>query len=70
MPVTLLSKPMGLRCFSRLLGIGGGRVRRAKNMMPDLRVGKDKTQSRAGTYSVDAFLGVLYHGVGETLPDR
>ena len=68
--VTFLNKSMGFDCFCRLLDVGRGRVRKAKTATVDMRLGKDKKQSRARTYSVDAFLGVLYNGVGETLPDR
>ncbi|CAK9115722.1 unnamed protein product [Durusdinium trenchii] len=39
-------------------------------MMPDMRLGKDKTGSQRDTYSVDAFLSIMYEGVAEVLPDR
>ena len=67
-----LGKAVGRVCFCNLMGIGQGRLKKALCMMPmpDLRIGQDKSHSRSGTHSVDAFLSILYEGVAETLPDR
>lgn len=67
---TYCGERVGRECLCALLGIGVNRLRKAFNMVPDLRVGKDKTGSHESTFSVDAFLSMLYNNVAETLPDR
>ena len=67
---TYCGERVGRECLCALLGIGVNRLRKALNLMPDLRVGKDKTGSQQATFSVDAFLSMLYCNVAETLPDR
>lgn len=66
----LLSKEVSLKCFRTMMGVGQGRVERAKVTRPDLRFGKDKTGSRRTSASVDAFLQILYDSVAETLPHQ
>ena len=61
---------MGRECLCALLGIGINRMRKAFNMVPGLWVGKDKSGSHENTWSVGAFLSMLYSNVAETLPDR
>lgn len=68
--VTFLGKEVGKACLCKLLAVGQKRLRRAQSMTPDCRFGKNKQESRSGTYSVDAFLSMMYDGVAETLPDR
>ena len=70
MQVKFLQQQVGRQCFCKLLGIGKKRLHRARTLCPDMRIGKDKRQSRASTNSVDAFLALMYTGVAETLPDR
>jgi hypothetical protein len=67
---TFVGQLVGRECLCSLLGIGVNRLRRALNLVPDLRFGHDKTGTKRETASVDAFLTVLYNGVAETLPDR
>lgn len=67
---TLLEKGVGPKCLACLLGIGRGRLGRTCVGAPDLRYGKKVHESKAGTWSVDAFLQVSYDAVAETLPDR
>ena len=67
---TYCGEQVGRECLCALLGIGVNRLRKAFNMVPDLRVGKDKSGSHESTFSVDAFLSMLYSKVAETLPDR
>ena len=61
---------MGRQCLCTLMSIGINRLRKGLSMTPDLRIGKVKSGSRAETFSVDAFLSILYEGLAETLPDR
>lgn len=67
---TFLNRKVGRACLCSMLGIGVNRLRKAATMMPDMRLGKDKTGSQRDTYSVDAFLSIMYEGVAEVLPDR
>ena len=67
---TYCGERVGRECLCALLGIGVNRLRKAFNMVPDLRVGKDKSGSHENTFSVDAFLSMLHNNVAETLPDR
>lgn len=67
---TYCGERVGRECLCALLGIGVNRLRKAFGMVPDLRVGKDKSGSHENTFSVDAFLSMLYCNVAETLPDR
>lgn len=53
------------------MSIGINRFRHALDMKPDMRVGASRKGLRyQSSQSVNAFLGILYNGVAETLPDR
>ena len=67
---TFLGKSVGRSCLCTLLAIGKGRFSRCTSLKPDLRIGKSKSGSQRSSWSVDAFLSVLYNGVAETLPDK
>ena len=67
---TLLEKPVGFRCLASLLGVGGARLDKKSGAAPDLRYGKHEHRSKAGTFTVDAFLQVQYDALAETLPDE
>lgn len=67
---TFLGRDVGRACLCAILGIGINRFRKALSMQPDLRIGANKSGQQKATYSVDAFLSVLYESVAETLPDR
>ena len=68
---TFLGKSIGRSCLCNVLAVGINPFRSALDMKPDMRIGMVRKGSRQGaTQSVDAFLGVLYDGVAETLPDR
>ena len=65
-----MGEDVGAKCVASILGIGSSRLRKGAAMVPDLRCGKDKSMSQRDTWSIDAFLTVLYEGIAETLPDR
>lgn len=66
-----LDKTVGAKCLASILGVGHSRLRKAVATTPDLRYGKrGGYTSKAGTFSVDGFLRILYDSVAETLPDR
>ena len=65
-----MGKEIGRECLCAVLGIGINRLRKGLNLIPDGRVGLQKSGSHRDTASVDAFLSVLYEGLAETLPDR
>ena len=65
-----MGKEIGRECLCAVLGIGINRFRKGMNLVPDGRVGLQKSGSQRDTASVDAFLSVLYEGLAETLPDR
>ena len=67
---TFLGRPIGRLCLCKVLGVGINRFRKALSMTPDLRIGARKGERHAASQSVNAFLGILYDGVAETLPDR
>ena len=67
---TLLDRPVGFRCLASLLGVGGSRLEKKGSAGPDLRFGKHEHRSKAGTFTVDAFLQVQYDALAETLPDE
>ena len=67
---TFVGKEIGRECLFAVLGIGINRLRKGLNLIPDGRVGLQKSGSHRDTASVDAFLSVLYEGLAETLPDR
>ena len=66
----LLDKPVGFRRLASLLGVGGARLDKKASAAPDLRFGKRAHHSQPGTWTVDAFLQVLYDAIAETLPDE
>jgi len=67
---TFLGKEVGRVCLCSILSIGINRFRKALAMIPDQRLGRDKSGQRKASFSVDAFMSVLYEGIAETLPDR
>lgn len=67
---TFLGAPIGRQCLCSVLSIGKNRLRKVMNLVPDGRIGRDKTGSHEATYGVDAFLSLKYANVAETLPDR
>lgn len=67
---SFLGRIVGRACLCEILAIGINRLRKCINLVPDLRLGKDKSGSRQNTRSVDAFLSILYSSVAETLPDK
>lgn len=67
---SFLGRIVGRACLCDILAIGINRLRKCIQLVPDLRLGKDKGGSRQNTRSVDAFLSILYSSVAETLPDK
>lgn len=66
----LLDKKLGTKCLAQLLGIGTHRLKKLQAGGPDLRFGKKEYRSKAGTWTIDSFLQIMYHNIAETLPDR
>lgn len=68
---TFLGHPIGRVCLCAVLSVGINRFRKALEVKPDLRIGVSRKGVRQReSQSVSAFLGILYNGVAETLPDR
>lgn len=68
---TFLGQQIGRVCLCAVLSIGINRLRRALEVIPDMRIGVSRKGVRQqDSQSVNAFLGILYNGVAETLPDR
>ena len=67
---TFLGQSVGRSCLCTLLAIGKSRFSKILSLKPDLRIGKSKSGSQRSSWSVDAFLSILYNGVAETLPDK
>ena len=66
-----LGQRIGRLCLCTVMSIGINRFRNALDMKPDMRVGASRKGVRyQSSQSVNAFLGILYNGVAETLPDR
>lgn len=69
----LLGVYVGRRCLCKLLGIGLGRLLRARQRVPDLRFGVQGAPSARTTpksLHCNNFFAQLYLQLGETLPDR
>ena len=68
--LSFLGSEISHKCLAAVLGIGKSRLKRGMDCAVDLRFGKQRSESRKDTWSVDAFLALQYEGVAETLPDR
>ena len=68
---TFLGQSIGRLCLCTVMSMGINRFRKALEMKPDMRIGVSRKGMRQqSSQSVNAFLGILYNGVAETLPDR
>lgn len=68
---TFLGQQIGRVCLCTVLSVGINRFRKALEVIPDMRMGVSRKGVRQPeSQSVNAFLGILYNGVAETLPDR